>query len=313
MEIDRYMEKLMIEKPLLAHKIEDIDSLPYPVYASPKLDGIRALYPGGDYVLVSRKFKPIANMWMRETLEPYLTPGLDGEIIVVRNAELIPFNEVSSFVMTQTKNPLPKDYQLIYFVFDLVKNPNDPFDKRYNDLLLWHKNLPDETSRLLIQVVPHYVIKDKKDLLKFESECLKQGFEGIMVRRTDGRYKFGRSTVREGIIGKLKRFEDAEGIVIGFEELMVNNNPAEKDEFGRTKRSAVKENLAPAGMLGALIVEYNGHKFSIGTGFDQELRKMIWKNQPDYLGALVKFKFQPAGMLEAPRFPVFLGFRSQED
>ena len=32
-----------------------------------------------------------------------------------------------------------------------------------------------------------------------------RGAEGVMVRKLDGHYKYGRSTVNEGILGKLKR------------------------------------------------------------------------------------------------------------
>ena len=53
--------------------------------------------------------------------------------------------------------------------------------------------------------------------------------------------------------------------------------------------------------------------FSIGTGFTDAERQHIWDNQNKYLGALVKFKYFPVGGYEAPRHPVFAGFRDRRD
>ena len=71
-----------------------------------------------------------------------------------------------------------------------------------------------------------------------ESACLEFGYEGIMLRDPNGTYKFGRSTARDNILLKVKRFLDDEAEVIGIEEKMSNQNVAEKDNFGRTERSS---------------------------------------------------------------------------
>ena len=69
-------------KPMLASQIDDLSTVKYPVYASYKLDGIRAIIYQG--VAYSRSLKPIPNksiqewaMQNKESLE-----GLDGEFIV---------------------------------------------------------------------------------------------------------------------------------------------------------------------------------------------------------------------------------------
>ena len=53
-----------------------------------------------------------------------------------------------------------------------------------------------------------------------------------MMRNPIAPYKQGRGTFREGIIYKLKRFEDSEAVIIGFVEQMTNQNVLEKDELG---------------------------------------------------------------------------------
>jgi DNA ligase-1 len=66
-------------------------------------------------------------------------------------------------------------------------------------------------------------------------------------------------------------------------------------------------------MLGSLDVEWNGIEFSIGTGFDSEMRKDLWKRRDEIIGKICKFKYFGQGIKIAPRFPVFLGFRDIDD
>jgi DNA ligase-1 len=136
-----------------------------------------------------------------------------------------------------------------------------------------------------------------------------------MIRQPGSKYKCGRSTLKEQILLKLKRFYDAEAKVIGFEEKMKNDNKLERDEFGLAKRSSKKDGMIPADTLGALIVEdlKTGVKFGLGSGFDDELKKEIWSHQRKYKNKIVKYKYQSVGVKDAPRFPVFLGFRSKLD
>jgi DNA ligase 1 len=69
------------------------------------------------------------------------------------------------------------------------------------------------------------------------------------------------------------------------------------------------------GTLGKLVCESERYTdvFRIGTGFTDSLRQEIWNNQSKYKGKLVKFKHQPYGQKDAPRSPVFLGWRDERD
>ena len=53
---------------------------------------------------------------------------------------------------------------------------------------------------------------------------LDDGYEGLMLRAPDGPYKFGRSTVKENTLLKVKNFLDDEAEVIGFKEQTTNTN-----------------------------------------------------------------------------------------
>jgi hypothetical protein len=54
--------------------------LPFPVLATPKLDGIRCLKLGGK--ALTRSFKPISNRFVREWIEANLPDGVDGELML---------------------------------------------------------------------------------------------------------------------------------------------------------------------------------------------------------------------------------------
>jgi len=295
----------MITRPLLAATLEDINTLRFPVLATPKLDGIRVLKVDGK--AVTRKFKPIPNTYIREMLEKYLPDGVDGEIMTPGT-----FNDIQSKVMSFDGEP-----EFTFYAFDYVK---DSLTKPYKDRMLDMVNglesvVKNSTLPFSINLLTPVLVRTVDELLELESQCLEHGFEGVMIRQPDSKYKCGRSTPKEQILMKLKRFLDAEAIVVGFEEKMHNDNIQEKDEFGLSKRSHKKDGLVPANTLGALIVEDQKTKvrFGIGSGFDDAIKKEIWDNRDSYINKLVKYKYQSVGVKDAPRFPVFLGFRSKLD
>lgn len=289
----------MITKPLLASPAEPSE-IRFPVLATPKLDGIRCLKVDGK--VLSRKFKPIPNKYTREILEKILPDGFDGEIITPGT-----FNDCQSLIMSFDKQP-----EFIYHAFDYVK---DSLNKNYKDRIQDLKDYLEANPSSFIKIVEPVLIHSDVELLAFEEKCLLEGYEGVMIRSPEGRYKCGRSTSKEGILLKIKRFEDSEGTVIEFIEKMSNENEKEIDELGHSKRSHKKEGMVPAGTLGSVILKdiHSGVEFGLGSGFDDITRQKIFDNQEEYKTKIFKYKFQPAGVKEAPRFPTFIGIRHEDD
>lgn len=293
----------LITKPMLSAKFEDFETesanLKFPLYGTAKYDGIRALMIDGS--LLSRTFKEIPNRHIFETCSVNLPNGLDGELVSGS------FNETTGNVMRHDGVPLFE-----YHVFDYVK---DSLAKPYLDRMKDLKNLklPD----WCIKVLPTK-INNLEELEILERDYLRRGFEGIMLRSGDGKYKCGRGTVKAMDLVKVKRFKDGEAEIIGVEEEMKNENFADKDAFGRTKRSTSQENLVGKDTLGALVVralngEFKGIEFKLGTGYTKELRQELWTKRKKLIGKIVKYKYQSEGSTDAPRFPVYLGERSKED
>jgi DNA ligase-1 len=288
-------------KPMLAEDITSLADLKYPLIASPKLDGIRAMNVNGQ--LVSRSLKEIPNAHIQRLFSGWKTKYFDGELICGHPFGEGVYNRTTSAVMSRDGEP-----DVTWYVFDHTAKPSEGFRARLGILRAQAFGLEN------VVVLDQHYISCEESLLEFEELCLKQGYEGVIVRAPDGRYKFGRSTVREGLMLKVKRFRDEEFEVVGFEERMHNGNEAKINALGHTERSSHQENKTGRGDLGALLLKTaDGLTFSCGTGFSDKVRKDIWDHRDDYLGKLAKVKHFPYGVVDKPRFPVFLGWRPVED
>ena len=135
------------------------------------------------------------------------------------------------------------------------------------------------------------------------------------MRRLSSPYKFGRSTLKEGYLLKVKKWEDSEARIVGYENLQTNLNEAVIDERGYTKRSSAKEGKVDTESLGALFVKdlQTGVEFKVGSGFTQDERERMWADQDNLIGKIITYKYFPVGVKDKPRFPIFKGFRSLED
>lgn len=303
-------------KPLLSGKpdnetpealIRDLQQLPYPIIASPKHDGIRIpIHP--TLGPVSRTLKPIPNLYTRTFLTHMHFTCFDGEGIVGSPTDPKVFNRSTSGIMSQGGTP---DFK--YYVFDDFSNPDRPFVGRLDDLRARFEGMDKDFAGRVV-LVEQRAIHSYDDLVEYENHCIAQGYEGIMLRSRMGKYKFGRSTFREGILIKLKRFEDAEATITGYEQLYENQNVLQRDAMGYAKRSSHQANLKPLPMIGTLICSNDEFKdFGIGTGFDDAWRSYWWEHRDQLIGKTVRFRFQRHGTIDAPRIASFQGFRHADD
>lgn len=280
-------------KPLLAAKV-NIEKMKFPVYATPKLDGIRCLLIDGKPV--SRKLLPIPNDFINDELFGY--DYLDGELML-RSGD---FNKVSSGIMSKDGEP-----DFVYYVFDSFLYPEEAY---LNRIALLRGTICDGVDGRVVVLVP-VKINNAEELETYMDKCLADGYEGVMTRSPDGKYKFGRSTVKEGTLLKYKRFHDDEGILVDITEKMINNNAKERDALGHAKRSSHKANKVPAGTAGSVTVEWKGKRFNLGfgPGFTEEVKQALWDNRQNEIGTLVKFSYQELSADGIPRFGKLIGER----
>lgn len=303
-----------ITAPMLAGRSDgkDLSTMTYPLGVTTKIDGVRCLKLDGR--AVTRTFKPIPNTSIRQMIEQHLPDGMDMEITSGSN-----FQECMGNVMRESGEP-----DVIVWVIDYVPAAlTMPYTERMTlaqnavnlcKEKLYKEKLTGMTLRLLMPAIA----RSYDEVARLEAIALEAGHEGIMIRKLDAGYKCGRSTFNEGILVKVKRFADCEGVVTGVVEQEHNENAADKDAFGRTKRSTAQDGKVGAGVLGALTVvgqagDYQGVTFNVGTGFTATQRSALWKIRTTLIGKIVTVKYFPTGTKDAPRFPTFKGFRDQRD
>ena len=286
-------------KPMLAGKAPDATEIKFPVMASTKLDGVRCIVING--VAMSRTLKPIPNKHVQKLLSKGFD-NLDGELILGDPTGPDVYRNTVSAVMREEGEP-----DITFWVFDRIDS-SEVYAERYGSLMEYHYQYP-------VQVLRHVTLHNVDELSKFEVEQLGIGAEGVILRDPNGPYKNGRSSTKEGILLKLKRFSDAEAEIVEMQELLKNENEATTNELGRTARSSHKENMTPMNTLGAIIARdlASGIEFGIGTGFSAEERQALWNDRANMIGKIVKYKYFDGGSKVAPRFPVFLGFRDPMD
>lgn len=292
-------------KPMLA--VQAVD-LTFPLYASAKLDGVRAIIQHG--LCLSRKMIQIPNEYIQSVLGADRLNGLDGELTVGPPNASDVMQRTMSAVMTRSGQP-----DFVYWVFDFWNSPDMPFAER---LQIMQRADRDNAfgGAPYMQLLPQTLLHSAAELAAYERAVLEQGFEGVMVRKPRGLYKYGRSTAKESYLLKVKRFVDGEAVIIGFDEQMHNANAATVDNTGASKRSTHSENMVPMNTLGALRVRdvVTGIEFGIGTGFKEEERAYIWTHRETYLNKIAVYKhFAQAGVKDAPRFPVWKGIRDPRD
>ncbi len=289
-----------ITRPMLAKAVKDNDftTIDYPILVSPKLYGIRCIRPHGKDPM-TRGFKPIPNRFIMKTLIQILPEGFDGEIILPNYT----FNQIQSEVMSHDGKP-----NFIFNAFDYVQESLlEFFESRIKEC----HNAVSVIGSKYLTAVEHHMVYNAQELKLMEDLFLSQGYEGVMIRKPNGRYKCGRSTVNEGLLLKLKRFSEDEGVIIGFESMLHNNNPKEINELGLTKRSTCKENMIKMDTLGKFVLSWENEVLKVGggDGLTQKLRKHYWNNRQSLLGKKLTFYYQKHGTKNKPRSPKFKGIR----
>lgn len=291
-------------RPLLAcNAPENLNTLPYPLISSPKLDGIRCLIKDG--VAYSRTLKPIRNNYVQHMLGRPELNGMDGELIVGDPTASDCMRVTNSGVMSFEGEP-----DFTFFVFDLWDRPGI----QYHEAL---SRLVDMEDYPYVEVLPQQWCHKTADVEAHEQDSVAAGYEGLILRRPNGLYKYGRSTLKEGYLLKLKRYAQDEAVVIGYEPWQRNDNDPDFNAIGYTQRSQAKDGKVSLPLLGAFTVKGMFQDvqttFNIGTGFTLGERTLLWEKRNELIGRIVTYKYFPGGSKDCPRHPVFVSFRDPSD
>ena len=257
-----------------------------PVYVEPKLDGIRclAIVNDGQAKLFTRAGKPLTNFdnTIGKELSKLKDGCYDGEIMGKD------FTDLMRQVYRKENVNVDDSY---FAIFDYL--PLDEWEtKKGKSNLIKRKNILDtiflENTFVFLTQVSCIRLDDPTEgsLKEIHDSCVEKGYEGIMIKDPDSFYSFG----RDWSVMKYKAFFDADCVVIDLKE-------------GTGKHE---------GKLGSFLVDYNGIEVNVGSGLNDELRELIWKDKNEYIGRIIEVRYQeetPDGSL---RFPTFVCFRNDK-
>lgn len=249
---------------LLAHKYKEGDTNPLNWWMSEKLDGVRAYWNGRCfYSRLGNAF--YAPSWFTKDLPKDM--HLDGELFGGRKK----FQSTVSIVKTPEHQHWNK---IVYHVFDAPHLEKEPFEKRMKAIEDYFGSVKSDYAK----VVKHEKCQGNNHIEKELKRIIALGGEGLMIRQPGSKYERTRSKT----LLKVKKFHDAEAVVIGYEPS--KSNP---------------------GLTGALWVKMaNGKKFKVGSGLTNKDRR-----SPPKKGTIITYKFQEYSNSGTPRFPSYVGIR----
>lgn len=257
----------------------------WPVMVQPKLDGCRVLAQvrGGEVTFFSRNGIPFTSF---DSLAEHVLAFANGDNVVF-DGEVLSGSFLETVSSVRRKNVDAQD--AVLHVFDEI--PATLF-MRYEE---YHAPARDRFERLSARRGNERVRVVETSLEHTVEACLERyaafrlaGYEGAIVKDPAASYVKKRSKAWL----KMKPAETADLRIIG----------------------AVEGEGKYVGMLGALIVDFNGVEARVGTGFSDPQRRELWDayladsegfSEPQLLGRITEVEFHettPDGSLRHARF-----------
>lgn len=298
--------------------------LRFPCFVQPKIDGVRGMTTSGNG-LTGRSLKPHANKYTTEFYSKPEYRWFDGELAAERQTADDLCRLTTSALSTIEGQPYT-----LWHVFDFLYPgvAELPYLERYDHLDKAVTELQAKGLALNLRLIPNYWAHDLETVLEWDAKFLDLGYEGTIIRDPYGMHKQGRSTVREMGLLRIKRFIEEDVQVISIIEGESNQNEAQTNELGLQFRTSHQDNMIPNGMVGAMmclvlkdikdlsgkLLFAKGEIIKVGAGkLTHEQRLAYFKNPDLLVGAIIKFKFFPKGVMDKPRFPTYQSMRAISD
>lgn len=270
----------------------------FPVICQPKLDGIRAyVHTQCDEILIkSRKHIPFP--WLdhlKSELKHILSNinnsnniALDGELYIHEES----FETLSSIIRTRKTKHKFND-KIKYNIFDLIVKDISS-EQRYKIL----EDAISKNETKFVNLVPSKLIYSHQELDDYHTECVRNGYEGVMIRHILSSIKNKRynslSTYkgkRNNALLKYKTFSEEEGTIIDIVE-----------GTGREKGAAV-----------FIVKDPRGNVLNMRPMGTIKQRKNMFNEKDDYIGKDITYSFQKLSDKNVPIFAVAKQIRDYEN
>jgi len=283
---------------MLAHKFDEA-KIEYPIRVEPKYDGMRLLAIGNQdgFEFRTRSGKLVESISdnVINSLKTMYEEGIDvwkPETLMVFDGELM--GESFADTMRQGRKAGHKFENGKFYCFDAFPlevfqqlrskpNPSAPYEVRHKELRqVYDAACLGEDDGVILP--PSYIIRKFEEVTSFYDGVRKRGLEGLILKRMNGLYHPRRNVDWM----KMKGQEEEDVVIVDAEE-------------GQGKF---------VGILGAIVVDFNGVKVNVGGGFSAEQRVDLWKqyNEGTLVGKVVEVWFHevtPDGSMRHPRFKWF--------
>lgn len=236
------------------------------VVVEPKMDGVRA---------IGVKLNGKTNLFTRngKQIEGFNDVIIELNALDVDNCVFDGELMGSDYKDTMTKVfRKTEDKTSNYHMFDIMTYEEFQEGKSWETLDVRKttlKRVLKESNTKYLKYVHEMAILDYptiEQINELTKQAIALGYEGTMVKKVDSFYQCKRTYDWQ----KAKEFFSDEFIIIGFEE-----------GDGKYK-----------GTLGKVIIDVDGTKVGVGSGFTDEERKDIWDNQDLYLGMQIEVQYQ---------------------
>ncbi len=248
--------------------------------AQPKYDGNRCL--------ATRSGSGTIELWTRKGVKIKTLPHIEEELQGVMCGLDVFDGEVyvHDLHVTSLRSLLTREQEdckkVSFRVYDVVKPL--PFHTRFSLLEDRFSDRKDDSHA--VSLVPTIRVMSEKELMKFQADCLDEGFEGAMLRWGEVGYEAG---ARSQYLLKVKTFQDAEFKIVDV--------VASEKYFNLDTGSGV---IKPVKIAVFVCVTDKGHRFNVTAPGTISQKRNTLKNADEYIGCWLTVKFQCYTVTENP-------------
>jgi DNA ligase-1 len=309
-------------KPQLAEDA-DLKKMRLPVWAQPKIDGVRGMNLAGTFT--GRSLDPFKGFGVTDFFSRPDFIGFDGEVTLGGDPCAPLLCSSTTGALGRFKGVTERE-DFHWWIFDLQteKTLYMPYSERY-------KHAQDKVQALdlpFLHMVPFEVVYNMEHANRIAGEHLDAGFEGTIWRQPGAIVKQGRSDKNQQL-WRTKPWADMEILVTRVVEGNTNTNEAKTNTLGRTERSSAKDGLVPNGEIGAVVGTVvrdfhcpfsgkllfpKGMEVEAGSGEMTKKQAKEWfEDQTQIVGWLATIKHLAYGVKDKPRMGTFKSKRLAED
>ena len=286
-------------KPQLANKYKPgnrSNVKGFPVFAQPKLDGIRCYVRMEGSKIIARSRTHIEFPWLshiKQDCEKIIkainkSVVLDGELYIHKE----PFQSLSSIIRKKNEEH-ERSKEVMYNIFD-ISIPGENVSSEIRNKII--TECCEKLEIPSVSVVKGCQISSEAGLETYHDNCVFKGYEGIVIRQIESSLekKYKRYSYylggRNNALLKFKKFFEEEGEII--------------DVVCGTGRETNKAIL--------VVIDPRGNKLNIRPEEDFEKREKIYENKHKYIGKSVTYSYQALSLDKVPVFAVAKDLRDYE-